>query len=99
MKRRLWWPAGLLGAVLVAGLLSPWASSWPDGLERVAERLGFAARGSVRPVLPAPMAEYQAPLVRSSGWSTAVAGIAGTLLVFGGACLLGYALGRRRTGG
>jgi cobalt/nickel transport protein len=99
MKRCPWWPAGLLAAILIAGLLSPWASSWPDGLERVAEQLGFAARGSERPPVPAVMAEYQAPLVRSPAWSTAVAGIVGTLVVFGGACLLGWVLARRRTEG
>ena len=38
---------GLLGvAVLVAGLLAPFASSLPDGLERAAIRLGFADRGT-----------------------------------------------------
>jgi cobalt/nickel transport protein len=93
--RRAWW-IGLLVALSVAGLLSPWASRWPDGLDRVAEQLGFRGRERQRPVVVAPLADYKLPAGISAGWSTAGAGIAGTLVVFGGACLLGYALTRRR---
>jgi cobalt/nickel transport protein len=89
---------GLALALAVAGLLSPWASPWPDGLERVAERLGFQARASDRPVLAGPLPDYQLPDAGEAGWSTAAAGVIGTLVVFGGTCLLGYALTRRRPG-
>jgi cobalt/nickel transport protein len=86
----------LVLALAVAGLLSPWASPWPDGLERVAERLGFRARASEKPALAAPLPGYHVPAAGETGWSTAAAGVIGTLVVFGGTCLLGYALARRR---
>ncbi len=97
MKARGGWIGGLLVALAVAALLSPLASRWPDGLEQVAERLGFQERERRRPYLAAPLADYKLPVVRAAGWSTAAAGVAGTLVVFGGACLLGWAMTRRRS--
>jgi cobalt/nickel transport protein len=90
---------GLLAAVAIAVLLSPFASSWPDGLDRVAGRLGFRARARPRPIVPAPLADYKLSTARGAAWNTPAAGAAGTLVVFGGTCLLGYALTRRRPGG
>ena len=95
--RRRGWLVGLLAALALAGLLSPWASSWPDGLDRVAARLGFNGRERERPLVSAPLADYKLPVQSSAGWSTAGAGIAGTLVVFGGVCLLGHTLSRRRS--
>jgi cobalt/nickel transport protein len=93
--RRGGWNAGLLFALVLAGALSPWASSTPDGLERVAQRLGFARRAAATPAPAAPMAEYRVPAVPNERASTAVAGLAGTLVVFGVAGGLGYALRRK----
>jgi hypothetical protein len=95
MNRRQGWLGGLLVALALAGLLSPWASRWPDGLERVAKHLGFADRGRRRPVIAAPMPDYQLPVSDSDVGRVAAAGIVGTLVVFGGACLLGLTLVRR----
>jgi cobalt/nickel transport protein len=96
MKGSRWWIGGLLVALAIAALLSPWASPWPDGLDRVSERLGFRGREQKQPILPAPMADYKLPGARDAGWSTPVASVTGTLMVFGGTCLLGYVLTRRR---
>jgi cobalt/nickel transport protein len=98
MMGHRWWLAGLLAALLTAGLLSPWAAPWPDGLDRVAERLGFRNQARERPLVSAPLADYKLPGVHHTNWSTAAAGVTGTLVVFGGACLLGFALTRRRSG-
>ena len=99
MKSHRWWMSGLLAALAIAALLSPFASRWPDGLGRVAEQLGFRNRERPRPIVAAPLAEYQLPGARGASWSTPAAGVAGTLIVFGASCLLGYALTRRRAGG
>jgi hypothetical protein len=99
MKGSRWWIGGLLAALAVAGLLSPWASRWPDGLDWTAEQLGFRNRARERPIVAAPLADYKVPLAREAGWSTPIAGITGTLVVFGGTCLLGYVLTRRRSKG
>jgi cobalt/nickel transport protein len=95
--RRRYWLACLLVSLGVAGLLSPWASAAPDGLERVAERLGFAHRATVTPAPAAPMADYRMPDVANARAGTALAGLAGTLVVFGLAGGAGFVL-RRRAG-
>jgi cobalt/nickel transport protein len=94
--RRTGWGLVLLAALAVAAFLSPLASSAPDGLERVAERLGFAGRERKAPVVKAPLAEYQVSPIRDRRVSTSVAGIIGTLVVFGIAAGAGAALRRKR---
>lgn len=97
MKGSRWWIGGLVLALAIAALLSPWASPWPDGLDRVSEHLGFRGREQKRPIVPAPWAGYKLPGVQGASWSTPVAGVTGTLVVFAGACLLGYVLSRRKS--
>ena len=79
------WIAGLLIALVVA-LLSPLASPHPDGLERVAEDQGFIDRAQDAPYEVIP--DYAFPGISGEGGATIVAGIVGTLVVFG----LGYGL-------
>lgn len=43
------WLGGLGTALLIAGLLSPFASSNPDGLDRVAQDHGFDHRAEPHP--------------------------------------------------
>jgi len=62
-------------AIGLATAASPFASSSPDGLERVAGDKGFAARGESR---DAPLFDYGT----DSKLATGVAGFAGTLFVF-----------------
>ncbi len=71
----------LVGGVLIAALLallSPLASSFPDGLERVAEDLGFLDRGldPAYSVLP----DYTIPGL-DGGISTILAGLVGVLII------------------
>jgi cobalt/nickel transport system permease protein len=63
----------------VAMLLAPFASEFPDGLEKVAETFGFIERGTSK--LTSPLPDYQVPGL-SGGISTAMAGIAGVLITF-----------------
>jgi cobalt/nickel transport system permease protein len=79
---------GLLASLGVVLLLAPLASSLPDGLESVAEKLGFA--GHLAAPTPAPLAGYEVAGVGGSVWSTILAGVAGTLLVFA----VGWGVGR-----
>jgi len=81
--------AGAIGmAVAIAGFVSPFASSMPDGLDRAAERLGFAVRA--RPDWAAPFAGYALPFPASPAIATAVAGVAGTVA----AALIAWAVSR-----
>jgi cobalt/nickel transport system permease protein len=78
----------LLGITL---FVVPFASSQPDGLERVAERLGFAGR-ALPSALPAPMPEYRIPGIGSATAATYVAVLVGGVIVFLSACLLATVL-------
>jgi PDGLE domain-containing protein len=70
-------------AVGLATAASPFASSSPDGLERVAEDEGFLDRGRLGPVQDrAPVPDYAAPGISDERIATGAAGFAGTLLVF-----------------
>lgn len=77
-------PAGggiLVGGLLLAGvlaLLSPLASAFPDGLERVAQELGFLDRGQAPSYTVLP--DYTIPGVEGS-LSTILAGLLGVLIV------------------
>jgi hypothetical protein len=62
-------------AIGLATAASPFASSSPDGLERVAGDHGFAPRAESR---DAPLLDY----ATDSKSATALAGFAGTLIVF-----------------
>lgn len=75
-----WWYGVLILALFLA-LLSPLASSSPDGLERVAEDKGFmeTAREAVFEVIP----DYVLPGVGNEAGATILAGIIGTLMLFG----------------
>ena len=74
---------GLLIAIMLAVLLSPFASPWPDGLEKVAEDKGFLERAEVEPPIVAPIPDYAWPGLQSERLATSTAGISGTLIVFG----------------
>ena len=74
---------GLLTALLLAILLSPFASSWPDGLEKVAEDKGFLEKGEVKPSVTSPIPDYAWPGISNEKIATSFAGIIGTLMVFG----------------
>ncbi len=95
-RGRLLWLAGLLVALACAGLLSFYASSAPDGLEWVAESLGFAEAAGEHPAAGSPLADYQVSGVDDPRVSGGLAGVAGTAVVLVAASGLAWAL-RRRT--
>jgi len=67
-------------ALLVAMLLSPFASGLPDGLEWVARNYGFLHESA--PVFVTPLADYSVPLIGNEALSTGLAGAVGVLLTF-----------------
>ena len=68
------------------GILIPFASSNPDGLEKVAETLGAEEPESD---LASPMPDYTVPLIENDYLSTFIAGVIGVFLVLGATLLLG----------
>ena len=85
----------LLVALVLAGVLSFYASSSPDGLERVAEDHGFLDTAEEHAAGDGPMADYQAKGVEDSRLSGGAAGIAGALVVLVLAGGLTFVLRRR----
>ena len=86
---------GLALALGLAFFLSPFASKAPDGLERVAADKGFLDRATGREVISSPLPDYAVPGVKNEALATALAGLAGTLIVFGLALIIGYSLKTR----
>jgi cobalt/nickel transport system permease protein len=91
---RGWILAGILVA-LAAVLLAPFASGDPDGLERVAEDLGFLEAGLDAPYQILP--DYTIPFLGETALSTVVAGIVGALVMLGMMVVIGSLLKKRNT--
>ena len=90
---RGWILAGVFVS-LFAVLLSPLASASPDGLERVAENMGFLHLSQSAPYQILP--DYTIPFLGETALSTIVAGAVGALVVLGIMIVVGQSL-RRKT--
>jgi membrane protease YdiL (CAAX protease family) len=89
MMRRRWgfFLAGLLVSLLIAGVASFYASSAPDGLEKVAADRGFEDTAKDRAMADGPLADYGTRGVSNARLSGGLAGVAGvtiTLIAAGG---------------
>jgi hypothetical protein len=86
---------GILTFTLIGlAILIPFASNAPDGLEKVAEALGIEEH---KPIWSGLMPDYSLPTINNSYISTLLAGVFGTILVFGIAYLLGKAITKPNT--
>jgi cobalt/nickel transport system permease protein len=88
---------GLAVSVALALFVSPFACPWPDSLQRLASALGLDP-SHARVLFDAPMDGYAVRGIQARGWSTALAALAGTLLMFGLCCTLGWWLAPRPRG-
>jgi hypothetical protein len=66
----------------LAFFVSPYASSEPDGLERVAIDSGFADQAREHALADGPLADYSVSGVDGAGLSTGLAGLIGVALCF-----------------
>lgn len=92
-ERGTGWEFLAFGLVIALGLalfVSPFACAWPDGLDKVAEKFGFAGRTVT--LIKTWIPDYKMPGISSTGIATAVAGGLGTLIMFGLACVVGRVL-------
>jgi PDGLE domain len=70
-------------AVALGTAFSPFASSSPDGLEKVAEEKGFSDEGRLAAVQESsPVPDYAFPGIDNARLATAAAGFVGTIGVF-----------------
>jgi len=85
-------------AVGLATAVSPFASSRPDGLERVAADQAFSDDGRLATLQEdAPAPDYALPGIGDGRLATGLAGLAGTLLVFGSGYGVAVVARRRRS--
>ena len=75
------WSVPIVTIFLIAGVLSLFASAWPDGLEKVAENTGFIdLAAKVRVIVPTPLADYSIKGLGPIG--TSIAGLMGATVCF-----------------
>ena len=86
---------GLFVALVLAGVASFYASSQPDGLEKVAADQGIAAQAQNHQLSDSPLADYSVKGVDNARLSGGLAGVAGVGLTFALAGGIAYAVRRR----
>ncbi|WP_341527472.1 energy-coupling factor ABC transporter permease [Nostoc sp. UHCC 0302] len=75
------WSIPVVSIFLIAGVLSLFASAWPDGLEKVAQNAGFINLADrVRVIVPTPLANYGIEGLGTIG--TSIAGLIGAAVCF-----------------
>jgi cobalt/nickel transport protein len=80
---RLFLIGGLLVTIALAVVVSGFASSSPDGLERVAEDKGFLETARDHLFVDGPLADYTVEGVDNERLSTGLSGLIGVLVTFG----------------
>lgn len=85
----------LLVTLVIAVFIAPFASPWPDGLEKVASTFGFSAKAV--PVASSMLAGYRVPGVENPGLAAGLAGGAGAVVVMGLSFVLSMLLLPRRS--
>ena len=91
--------AGLLLAFLLAGFVSGFASSAPDGLEKVAEDEGFLGASKDSAAADSPLADYALSGIENERLAGGLAGVIGVALTIAVGTLIFWAvtrLSRRR---
>jgi ABC-type Co2+ transport system, permease component len=87
--------AGVVVAVALAGIVSFYASSSPDGLQKVAEDKGFAQNGRDHDMARGPLADYAVRGVADERLSVGLAGVAGVGITVVAGGVIFYTVRRR----
>lgn len=85
----------LVVALLLAGIVSFYAASSPDGLTKVAQDQGFADTQNSHSSEDSPFAGYGSSFVEDERASVGIAGVVGVLVVLVAASGLTYVVRRR----
>ena len=83
-------------AIILAGIVSFYAASTPDGLTKVSQDEGFASSEKEHGAADGPFAGYGASFIDDDRLSGGVAGVVGVLVVLGLGTGLTYVVRRRR---
>jgi cobalt/nickel transport system permease protein len=88
---------GLLTTLVVAGVVSFFASAHPDGLEFVGEQLGISSHATESAVAGSPLADYGVSGIGNSALAGGLAGIIGVCVVLAVLYLIASFVRRRAT--
>lgn len=94
-RTRTFFLGGLAVALVLAGVVSNWASSNPDGLDKVSQDLGFDSTATDHAAASSPLADYTTKGVENEWLSTLVSGVTGVVITLAIGGLLFLALRRR----
>ena len=94
-KTLLW--AGLVLTLVLAGVVSFYASASPDGLEKVATDQGFIDSAQSSATAGSPLADYSVSGVNHERLAVGIAGVVGALVTFALAVGLLRLVARRRS--
>jgi cobalt/nickel transport protein len=96
MTTKKFYVGGLLVSLLLAGVVSFYASSHPDGLEKVAEEIGFIETAKDPATAGSALADYGVAGVENERASVGIAGVLGVLATGAVATGLFMYLGKRK---
>jgi cobalt/nickel transport protein len=87
---------GVFVTLVLAGVVSYYASGDPDGLEKVAEEKGFLADATDHGLGDSPLADYGVSGIADDRLSVALAGIIGVFLMLALSTLMFKFLAKRK---
>jgi cobalt/nickel transport protein len=79
MKQKTFLIAGFVASLFLAGVVSFYASSHPDGLEKVAQDIGFIETAKEHTNADGALADYGVKGVDNARLSTGLAGVIGVV--------------------
>ena len=79
MKQKSFLISGFIASLFLAGVVSFYASSNPDGLEKVAEDIGFIETAEDHTYAEGALADYGVKGVENERLSTGAAGVIGVI--------------------
>jgi len=98
MNTKKFYLGGAIVTLILAGVVSFYASSNPDGLEKVAEKIGFIETAKEHSISDSPLADYGVKGIENSRVSVGAAGVIGVIVTGGVASVLFLALARKKRG-
>jgi cobalt/nickel transport system permease protein len=97
VSRRTVWATGLVASLVLAGFVSFYASSNPDGLEKVAHDKGIDAKEKEHASAGSPLADYGVKDISDARLSGGLAGVIGVGVTVVAGTGVFWAVRRRRT--
>ncbi|MFH1612918.1 MAG: PDGLE domain-containing protein [bacterium] len=88
---------GLFISIALVFFIAPFASSSPDGLEKVGQDKGFLHKGEGQEVFNAPFPDYTISWIQNEKISTSLSGLIGIFFTFLIIYILGYFVKKQLT--